>query len=338
MPITVVATWFKRKKGLAIGIVASGASISGLIYPYMFRTLLGEYGFNLAVRYVAIVITCTSGLAILCAVPNPHHPKNHAPENLRAWFTLRLYLDTSAFKEPAYAFFVAAICFMFFGFYPIFFNLEEWAVSEGFGFRALANVGANAGLPSKPAADQIHTYWLLAIMNGSSTLGRIGSAYLCDKLGALIVHGSVMLIASLLVLILWSLSHTLMAAIGFVVVFGIFSGAVIGLPPASVAYILGPDPQRQKKLGQWTGMMYCCSAIFALCGPIIAGHMISEFNTFLTVQLWSGACLFLSSLCIFSALYCRNKAVNAAKTQLSRFTSRSVSETDLEKDKDAEEV
>jgi MFS family permease len=304
----------------------------------MFRTLLGEFGFNLAVRYVAIVITCTSGLAIICAVPNPKHIRNPAPEKLRHWFTLSLYVDKSAFKEPAYAFFVAAICFMFFGFYPVFFNLEEWAVSEGFGFRALTNVGANAGLPSRPAAGQLETYWLLAIMNGSSTLGRIGSAYLCDKLGALVVHGSVMLIASLLVLILWSLSHTLMAAIGFVVVFGIFSGAVIGLPPASVAYILGPDPQRQKKLGQWTGMMYCCSAIFALCGPIIAGHMISEFNTFLTVQLWSGACLFLSSLCIFSALYCRTKADKAAKAQISRFTSRSVSETDLEKDKDSEEV
>lgn len=327
---------------MAIGIVASGASISGLIYPYMFRTLLGQVGFSLAVRYVAVLITCTSATAIICAVPNPKHPKNHAPPNLRGWFKIRLYVDTSAFKEPAYAFFVASICFMFFGFYPVFFNLEEWAVSEGFGFRALASVGENAGLPTNPASGQIHTYWLLAIMNGSSTGGRIGSAYLCDKVGALNVHATVMLVASLLCLILWSMAHTLQSALAFVVVFGVFSGAVIGLPPASVAYILGPSPERQKRLGQWTGMMYFCSAVFALAGPIIAGHLITEFKTFLTVQLWSGACLFLGSCCIFAAIYCREKAKaaerKAEKARMSRFNSRSASETELEKDKESEEV
>lgn len=69
----MVATWFKKKKGFAIGIVASGASIAGLIYPVMLKFLITETGFNNAQRYVATLTTVTAVLAILIARPNPEH-------------------------------------------------------------------------------------------------------------------------------------------------------------------------------------------------------------------------------------------------------------------------
>jgi MFS family permease len=90
------------------------------------------------------------------------------------------------------------------------------------------------------------------------------------------------------------------------VMFGIFSGAVIGLPPASVAYILGPGPIAQSRLGQWTGQMYSTAAPFALTGPVIAGHLISHYGgNYLTVQCWSGVCLLLSASCMAAAVFFR---------------------------------
>jgi len=299
----VVATWFKAKKGFAIGIVASGASIAGLVYPYMLRQLIRTHGFNNAQRYVSTVTTITAALAIVIARPNPaHHIRK--PET---WFRVRVFIDTHAFRNRSFVWLVTAICFMFFGFYSVFFNLEQWAVSKGFGFRALNTIGAESGLPSAPASGQIHSFWLLAIMNASSTIGRLGSAYLCDHFGALNVHAVVMAIASLLVLLLWTMASDLSSALAFVVVFGAFSGAVIGLPPASVAYILGPDPLAQAKLGQWTGMMYSTAAIFALTGPVIAGHLITHYDTFLTVQCWAGGCLAVSAMCLGMAIWCRQR-------------------------------
>jgi MCP family monocarboxylic acid transporter-like MFS transporter 10 len=38
---------------------------------------------------------------------------------------MRTWVDTEAFKNPAWCWFTAAVAFMFFGFYPVFFNLEE---------------------------------------------------------------------------------------------------------------------------------------------------------------------------------------------------------------------
>ncbi|KAF2717846.1 MFS general substrate transporter [Polychaeton citri CBS 116435] len=303
----VVATWFKAKKGFAVGIVASGASIAGLIYPMMTKFLIVAVGFNDAVRYVATVVTLTAFLAIFLARPNPEHIVRK-PET---WVKVSVWVDKHAFSNASFAWFTAGICFMFFGFYAVFFNLEEWAAAEGLGYK-----DAIEGVPEIEVTDWeergrnrgIRTFWLLSIMNASSTLGRLSSAYLCDHFGALNVHCIVTFIAAILVLVGWTLSKTVAAAIVFVVLFGIFSGAVIGLPPASVAYILGPRPEAQAKLGQWTGMMYSSAAVFALTGPVIAGHLITEYGeNYLTVQCWSGANLFMAAVCMGIAIFYRRR-------------------------------
>ena len=93
---------------------------------------------------------------------------------------------------------------------------------------------------------------LKAIMNGSSTIGRLGSAYICKYASPLHVHCAVTLVSSFLCFFLWTFATTLPAAVAFVVIFGAFSGSVIGLPPASMAAILHNDNAR---LGQWTGRL-----------------------------------------------------------------------------------
>lgn len=121
------------------------------------------------------------------------------------------------------------------------------------------------------------------------------------------------LIASILVLFGWIFAHSVSGAIAFVVLFGAVSGAVIGLPPASIANILGYCPSQQSKLGQWTGMMYTGTAIFALTGPIIAGSLITQFKNYLTIQLWSGICLFLCFFCMAMAKWYAREQVEEAE-------------------------
>ncbi|KAI7219170.1 MFS general substrate transporter [Hortaea werneckii] len=298
----VVATWFKKKKGFAIGVVASGASIAGLVYPVMLKFLISSEGFNNAQRYVSTLTTATCILTIFIARPNPEHIVRK-PEKWR----FGVFIDMHAFQNQAFNWMTASICFLFFGFYAVFFNLEEWAAREGLGYRDSTPSGFNIGLENEVHHDAIRTFYLLAIMNGSSTLGRLSSSYLCDLFGALNVHAVVTFVASMLCLVLWTLAKTVPAAIAFVVTFGVFSGAVIGLPPASMAYLLGPNPEAQARLGQWTGMMYSAAGIFALTGPLIAGHLISAYgNNFLTVQLWSGACMMLSAGCMAIAIIYRH--------------------------------
>lgn len=142
-------------------------------------------------------------------------------------------------------------------------------------------------------------------MNGASTVGRMLLAHFSDKIGALNMHIGSQFIASMLTFVLWSLAGSETDAIAFCVVFGVFSGMVIGLPPASIGNILncsytepGTTHFAKKKLGHWTGMMYTFAGIPALTGPLIAGHLITKYNTYITVQMWSGTTLMLSCFCM----------------------------------------
>lgn len=89
-------------------------------------------------------------------------------------------------------------------------------------------------------------------MNATSTIGRIGSAYLCEHFNPLKVHCVVTFTTSLLCFFLWTFASTLNLALAFVVLFGATSGSVIGLPPASMAAIVH---KRTEKLGQWIGKL-----------------------------------------------------------------------------------
>lgn len=154
----------------------------------------------------------------------------------------------------------------------------------------------------------LQTFWLLTIMNGASTIGRLTMAGFSDKTGQLNMHIVAQILSSLLCLVLWSLAGSTASAISFCVLFGMTSGTVIGLPPASIANILAgtyrkPEEhhQRHSKLGQWTGMMYTCAAVPALAGPVIAGHLVTKYQNYLTVQMWAGANLAISAACMLAA-------------------------------------
>ena len=167
-------------------------------------------------------------------------------------------------------------------------------------------------------------------MNGASTVGRLLLAHFSDKVGSLNMHGASQITCTLLILVLWPLASSENAAIAFCVVFGLFSGTVIGCPPASISNILNctyttPETKHfaKKKLGHWTGMMYSFAAIPALTGPVIAGHMITKYNNYLTLQMWSGFCLFFSFVCMVLArwfLPCEDGEM--VRTKLARMTGR----------------
>ncbi|KAF2157876.1 MFS general substrate transporter [Myriangium duriaei CBS 260.36] len=292
----VVGTHFRARKGFAIGCVASGASAAGLIYPVMLRYLIEIYGFNNAVRFVTLLCFLLNLVAVGLARPHPTFPIRR-PDSWKSW---NAWVDPSAGRNMPFILFTAAIAMMFFGFYGIFFNLEEWAAHRGVGFK-----GANpppCPLDGTNCIKPLKTYWLLAMMNGASSIGRLSSSYLCDRFGALNVHASVTLVASCLCIFLWPFANTVPSAIAFVLLFGAFSGSVIGLPPASMAAILGPSREAQAKLGHWTGMMYTVAAPFALTGPFIEGWFIKRYNyNYLTIQMFSGGCLMTAALLMVAA-------------------------------------
>lgn len=54
--INTIVTWFHRKRGAAYGILATGSSIGGIIFPIMITRLIKQVGYGWAMRSGAFMI------------------------------------------------------------------------------------------------------------------------------------------------------------------------------------------------------------------------------------------------------------------------------------------
>lgn len=92
----------------------------------MLRFLTTSIGFNNAVRAVAGLIGATALFSFFFAMPNPKHIYRK-PES---WKDHKVWVDFEAFKYKPFNWFTASIAFLFLGFYPVFFNLEEVSIHD----------------------------------------------------------------------------------------------------------------------------------------------------------------------------------------------------------------
>jgi MFS family permease len=88
-----VGTWFHRNRALAFGVVSSGSSLGGIVYPIMMNGLTQRIGFGWAVRsilFLMLAMLIVANLTVksrLKLIPTP----------------VRLSEFTAPFREPAFS-------------------------------------------------------------------------------------------------------------------------------------------------------------------------------------------------------------------------------------------
>lgn len=96
--ISIVSTYFSKKKSLALGLVASGTATGGLVFPIIVQQLLPKIGFPWTVRIIGFVM-----LAIMCVtltLTKPRLPPRKSGP----------LVEWAAFKELPYALFSIGKC------------------------------------------------------------------------------------------------------------------------------------------------------------------------------------------------------------------------------------
>jgi MFS family permease len=85
-----ILSWFNKKRGLVCGIVSSGSSVGGIIFPIMLSRLIQQIGYEWAMRIAAFMIM---GLLIISTLtfrpPVPPKPQKMDKEGL-----IRPFRDT----------------------------------------------------------------------------------------------------------------------------------------------------------------------------------------------------------------------------------------------------
>ncbi|KAI1347986.1 major facilitator superfamily domain-containing protein [Xylaria sp. FL0043] len=207
--IACVGTWFAKKRGLAMGIMVTGSSIGGVVFPIMISRLVGSVGYPWAIRSAGFLIL---GLQIIPMITKMPMGRLAAP-----------------FTEIPFALLLVGIFVLTYG---IFIPIVYLAVQ---------------GYQEAHTSEQLSQY-LVYIFNGTSLFGRLAAGFGGDRLGIWNVFVIACGLSGITELALWIPAKTPSIAIGFAVQFGFVSGAFIGLvgalpilvsPPAEIGYRLG---------------------------------------------------------------------------------------------------
>ncbi|KAI9892315.1 MAG: hypothetical protein M1814_001514 [Vezdaea aestivalis] len=259
--VAILTAYFSTHRALATGIGAAGSSVGGVIYPIVFHRLQSRIGFGWATRVLGFLSLATLSIS-LAVMKQRVLPK-----------TARPLLDLSAFKSLPFDFFTLGLFFIFIGLYVPFFYMPSYA--------ALV-------LHTSPDL----AFYLIAVLNGSSAVGRVGLNFLADKIGPLNTLVPCAALSGILCFVWIGVRSSLGGLITLCILYGASSGAVVSLPPTVLAG-LTPD---LGMVGTRMGMSFMLSSFGLLIGSPIAGTLLNMKEAkFETAQAFAGATLIIGA-------------------------------------------
>ncbi|RYP07502.1 hypothetical protein DL765_009135 [Monosporascus sp. GIB2] len=262
--VSLLPTYFSTRLGLAVGIASSGSSVGGVIYPIVLYRLIGQIGFPWAVRCLAFIALATfilplAVMRIRVRVPKP-----------------RAVVDWSAFRDAPFAIFMLAVLIIFIAQCVLLLYISFYPVNRGFTNESLG-------------------FYMTAIFNAGSVLGRILPNALSDRIGVFNTMAPLTVIYGVVVLCLLAVR----TAAGMVIegiVTGFFSGMVIALPPVCFR-VLTKNPSM---IGTRMGQGFAISGLGLLLGGPSAGAVLGTGDSlnWTGVWLYGGVCGCVAGLII----------------------------------------
>ncbi|KAJ5917668.1 MFS general substrate transporter [Penicillium verhagenii] len=265
--MNVIPSWFDKKRGAAYGIVATGSSLGGVIFPIMVSRLIAEIGYGWAMRVAAFLIMFLLAITALTVRSRvPPRPRKMDKDTL-----LR------PFKEVKMVLLVLGFVFLTFGvFIPI-----DYVVVQAL----------SAGMSSNLAQ------YLVSMLNAASLFGRMLAGIFSDKVGHYNILVSACFLAGVLVLALWIPAASNASIIVFACAFGFASGAYVSLAAALVVKI-SPFPE----IGYRTGLLFLFSSIGGLTTNPIAGAILQrDGGSYTGMKIFSGVFLLVGSVLVLAA-------------------------------------
>lgn len=267
------STWFERKRGLAVGIVSSGASVAGIILPIVVRHLINVVGFGWAARIMGFICLATLSISVALAKPR-------LPPRGRGTF-----IEYSALAQPEFALYLAGLSVSMLGLYTFYNFVEEWAVS------------INLEIPGLPLV------YLLPVLNAASIIGRLVPSYFSDYLGPLNTQTPALLLCGILVMS-WLSVDSPGPLLALMVFYGFASGTVICMPPVAIASMT----EDLRTFGGRMGVMFLAISGTSLAGPPINGAIIQHASsTYAGARIFSGTLLLVAAALLWAARLVKTK-------------------------------
>lgn len=262
--MAAVGHYFRAKLGTAMGIVVTGSSLGGVIFPIALTRMIDNpaLGFGWSVRINGFIVLFMLSIAVVTIRARLPPRKG------------RQVLLPSAFKKPTYTLFVVAVFFILWGLFTPFFYITQYATEKGM----------STNLAS----------YLISMLNAASVFGRLLPGLVADKFGRF----NILFLAAActgILLFCWLAVKSSAAIIVFSVLYGFFSGAIVSLMSPCVAF-LTPDP---RNIGTYLGMAMAVISVAGLTGTPISGAMLSHYKSYTEAACFSGAVVLFGTFLLF---------------------------------------
>ncbi|CAF3616387.1 unnamed protein product [Fusarium graminearum] len=264
--LSVIHGWFDSKRGAAFGILSTGSSIGGIIFPIMVTRLIKLVGFGWSMRICAFMIMfllIIANLTVKCFTPP--RPQKVSRSQL-----------VKPLREPEFVFCLLGFFFFTFGMFIPIDYLPVQALQAG--------------------VDPNFAQYLIPILNAASLFGRIISGILGDRIGRYNIFIIVCYLSTIWILALWIPCNTQNGLIAFAALFGYSSGAYVSLIAPLVAQI---SPIQE--IGFRTGMVFFVSSLGGLTTNPISGQILEKPNGWIGVKVYAGVFCFVGTTFIFAA-------------------------------------
>ncbi|KAI9811784.1 MAG: hypothetical protein M1826_003095 [Phylliscum demangeonii] len=266
--ISLLSTYFSRKRALAIAIAACGSATGGTIFPAIVQQLLPRIGFPWTVRVLAFVSLAIAVVTNVFSRPRLP-PRRSGP-----------LIEWAAFKEAPYVLFSLGMFLILWGLYIAFYFIGSFG-------RDVLHLSRSASIS------------LILIMNGVGLFGRLipnhygGDRWLgpLNTLITVVAAGAVLLYG-------WMGVHSPAGLVAFAVCYGFVAGGIQSLFPATISS-LTPDPAHA---GVRMGMVFSLVSFACLTGPPIAGALIQrDQGRYRGAQLFAASALAAGGLVLVAA-------------------------------------
>ncbi|KIK66365.1 hypothetical protein GYMLUDRAFT_38175 [Collybiopsis luxurians FD-317 M1] len=254
----IIGHWFKKKRGLALGLNACGSSLGGTLIPIATRRLIVEVGFPWTMRILGFI------MLFVLAFPNVILARRLPPKRAAGGI-----LNLAAFKSAPYSTYCASSLIAFLGLYTVLTYIDISAASVGI--------------------DDDFSFYLVSITNAASGLGRLTSGIVCDRIGAINFMAPMTLVAGVLTFA-WPFARTKAEFIVVGIIYGFASGVYVScflLPVYEMSEV--------HDFGRRTGMIMTIGAVGALVGPPISGAINTSTGGFAAVGYYAGSTVIVAA-------------------------------------------
>ncbi|KXN82265.1 Riboflavin transporter MCH5 [Leucoagaricus sp. SymC.cos] len=262
----VIAHWFKKKRGAALGFMAVGSAVSGTTIPIIVKNLLPLVGYRWTMRTLAFIFlfaTTVSNLTMKARLP--------AVKAKGGLFNL------AVFKDPPYTVYCLSSLIAFLGMYTF---MTYVSVSA-----AQLNINPNLA------------FYFVAILNASSLVGRLSAGIMADLIGSLNVMAPCTAVVGA-VTYAWPFARSTASLVVITVIYGVCCGAFVSLLPAPIMTFGGSGD-----VGRRVGMYLTIMAFGTLTGPPISGAINARTGGFEAVGWYAGSTVMCGALLMLVVRY-----------------------------------